>query len=202
MEVFMGTIQAFGFNYPPVDWVTCSGQIVTIAQYSAMFSLLGTFYGGDGRQTLGLPDLRGRMPIGFGSGPGLPTYIIGEADGRTSLTLIASQMPAHNHTVMANPANPQATGNLQVAVQATSTPSSPATAPSATNNVLGASGGGQGQASIWSDEMTLPVTIAGVSLNSNAVVGTTGNNLPVEIANPYLAINFCIAINGLFPPRH
>lgn len=201
MDVFIGTILPFGFDFPPVDWATCNGQTLSVSQYQALFALIGINYGGNGVQSFNLPDLRGRMPIGFGSGPNLPVYDIGDMSGAANVMLTSSQMPTHNHTVLANPANPQAAGNLQVAVQVAGTASAPLIAPTATNNVLGASGTGQASAAIWSNAMTGPVNIAGVSINTNAVVGTAGSNLPVEVMNPFLAINFCIAVNGLFPSR-
>lgn len=201
MDVFMGTIMPFGFDYPPVDWVACNGQVLPVSQNNALFALIGTFYGGDGRATFGVPDLRGRMPIGFGTGPGLPNYVLGEKDGSPSVILTSSQMPTHSHTVLANPGNPHASGNLQVTVQAAGTASNPATIPTTTNNVLGASGTGQQAAAIWSDALTQPVDMAGVAINTNATVGTAGNNLPVETMNPYLALNFCMAVNGIFPSR-
>lgn len=201
MDVFMGTILPFGFNYPPVDWAACNGQLLPISQYNALFALLGTYFGGNGTQNFGLPDLRGRMPIGFGAGPGLPTYVMGENGGNVNVSLTTSQMPTHSHTVLANPGNPQAPGNLQMTVQVAGTATSPANAPTAANNVLGASGPGAGSATIWSNAMSSPVTMAGTSINTNAMVGTAGNNLPVDITNPFLALNFCIAVNGIFPSR-
>ncbi len=201
MDVFIGTILPFGFDFAPVDWLACNGQTLPLSQYQALFALIGTNYGGTGVQNFNLPDLRGRMPIGFGNGPNLPSYILGDMDGAATLALNSSQMPTHTHTVLANPGNPQAAGNLQVAVQVAGTAASPANSPTAANNVLGASGTGQQQAAIWSNAMTAPVNMAGVSINTNAMVGTAGNNLPVEIMNPFLALNFCIAVNGLFPSR-
>ncbi len=201
MDVFIGTIQAFGFNFPPVDWASCNGQLVPLSQYQALFALVGTYYGGNGTQNFGLPDLRGRMPIGFGNGPGLPQYDIGETSGTASLMLTTAQMPTHSHTVLANPANPQASGNLQVSVQVAGEAATPVNAPTATHNVLGAGGSGPAAAAIWSTALNSPVNMAGVSVNNNAMVGMAGNSLPLEIMNPFLAINFCIAVNGLFPSR-
>lgn len=180
MEPFIGTIQSFAFNFPPRGWSLCEGQLLAIAQNAALFSLLGTTYGGDGRATFGLPNLQGRMPIGMGQGAGLPDYEIGEAAGTPLVTLVASQMPMHTH-------------GLQV--QVAGTPSSPATAPSTTNQYLGASGGGAGSASIWSDALSESVPLGG------AQAGMAGGSQPVGIMNPFLAINFSIAMLGLFPSR-
>lgn len=182
MEVFMGTIIPFGFNFAPRGWASCSGQLLSIAQSSAVFALLGTTYGGNGTTTFGLPDLRGRTPVSYGQGPGLSPYDLGEQGGVENTTLMASNLPSHN---------------LNVNVQLASTPTTPATAPSANNAYLGASGPGQGQASIYSSAQgDNPVALKG------ATASFTGSNLPISLLNPYLALNFCICLEGIFPSRN
>ncbi|WP_439861180.1 phage tail protein [Pseudomonas sp. MBLB4136] len=181
MEVFIGTIQPFAFNFAPRGWSLCAGQIMPIAQNTALFSLLGIHYGGNGQTTFGLPDLQGRMPIGMGQGPGLPDYSIGERAGAPSVTLVSSQMPMHTHAVQ---------------VQVGAEPSSPSTAPGQANPYLGASqSGGQAAAAIWSSELVAPVALGGVQ------AGPAGGSQPLEVMNPYLALNFCIAVMGIFPSR-
>ncbi|HLD68800.1 MAG TPA: tail fiber protein [Pseudomonas sp.] len=180
-EPFIGEIRMVGFNFAPRGWAFCRGQIMPIAQNTALFSLLGTTYGGDGQNTFALPDLRGRSPVGMGQGPGLSDIVQGERAGIENTTLLATNMPSHNHATSVEVAGVAAT---------------PSTVPSATNNVLGASGGGQGQASIWSTTLTTPVPIAGV------VSGMAGGNQPFAIRNPYLGINFVIALQGIFPSRN
>lgn len=101
MEPFIGQIQLFGFNFAPRGWAFCEGQLLAISQYTALFSLLGTTYGGDGRTTFGLPDLRGRVPIGPGTGPGLSTYRWGQKGGQERVTLNINEIPSHTHTMMA-----------------------------------------------------------------------------------------------------
>jgi microcystin-dependent protein len=101
-DQFLGEIRFFGFNFAPVGWATCSGQILSISQNTALFALLGTFYGGNGETTFALPDLRGRVAVNQGQGPGLSSYTIGEAAGSESVILSATQLPAHNHLVRAN----------------------------------------------------------------------------------------------------
>src|SRR5499426_4244130 len=96
-EPFLGQIQPFGFNFAPTGWATCDGQILSIAQHTALFSLLGTTYGGNGQTTFRLPDLRGRVPVHQGQGPGLSPYTLGEVTGTENVTLITTQIPAHNH---------------------------------------------------------------------------------------------------------
>ncbi|KJH80208.1 MULTISPECIES: phage tail protein [Pseudomonadaceae] len=182
MEVFIGTIQPFAFNFAPRGWALCNGQTMSIAQNTAMFSLLGTIYGGNGQTTFNLPDLQGRMPIGMGQGPGLPLHNIGEASGSPSTVLTSGQLPTHTHAVQ---------------VQVGGAASNPALAPSATNQFLGASiGGSPAAAAIWSDTLSSPVTMGG------AQAGLAGNSQPVDIMNPYLALNFSIAILGIFPSRN
>lgn len=97
---YVGQIMIVAFNFAPVGWATCDGQIMSISENVALFTLLGTTYGGDGQTTFALPDLRGRMPIGFGQGPGLEPYYLGQTGGVESVTLLLSQIPAHTHTAM------------------------------------------------------------------------------------------------------
>ena len=99
MEPFIGQIQAFGFNYPPRGWAKCEGQLLAINAYQSLFSLLGTTFGGDGRTTFGLPDLRGRSIVGMGNGPGLGDVRWGEKGGAENHTLTAAQIPSHAHGV-------------------------------------------------------------------------------------------------------
>jgi microcystin-dependent protein len=99
MEPFIGQIQAFGFNFPPRGWAFCDGQLMAIASNTALFSLLGTMYGGDGQTTFALPDLRGRNIVGIGQGPGLSPIQQGEMGGQETVTLLTNNMPAHNHNV-------------------------------------------------------------------------------------------------------
>lgn len=101
-EPFIGQLMCVGFNFAPRGYAFCNGALIAISQNSALFSLLGTMYGGDGRTTFGLPDLRGRVPLGMGQGPGLQDYVQGQVAGTETVTLITTQIPAHNHTVNAN----------------------------------------------------------------------------------------------------
>ena len=101
-EPFLGQIVGFGGNFAPRGWAFCNGQIMSIAQSSALFAILGTTYGGNGQTTFGLPDLRGRVPVHWGDGPGLSSYVLGELTGTETVTLISTQMPAHNHTLNAS----------------------------------------------------------------------------------------------------
>lgn len=179
-EPFVGEIRMVGFNFAPVGWAQCLGQMMPIAQNQALFSLLGTMYGGDGRTTFGLPDLRGRSPVGVGQGPGLSNITQGELAGNENITLTTANMPTHAHLTT---------------VQVAGTATQPVNAPTQSNNVLGASGGGQGAASIWSAELSNPVQIAGVQS------GPAGGNQPIGTRNPFIGINFVIALEGVYPSR-
>lgn len=179
MEPFIGQIQLFGFNFPPKGWAQCNGQILPIAQNTALFALLGTYYGGDGVTTFALPDLRGRVAVGYGNGPGLQPYTIGELGGVESVTLTTTQIPAHNHII--NVSNAEGTSNT------------------ASNNYL-ATGttvierGTKVPANIYG-------TAAGGTLNL-ATVGMLGGNQAHPNIQPYLALNYCIALVGIFPSRN
>jgi microcystin-dependent protein len=189
MEVFLGTIQAFGFNFAPQGWANCSGQVLGIAQNTALFSLLGTTYGGNGQTTFALPDLRGRAGLNMGQGPGLSTYSLGQMAGTENATLTSANMPMHAHPATAT-----------VGVQVAGSASNPVNAPSTTNSYLGASGAGQANAAIWSDALNSPVAMSGG--NASVQVGMAGGSVPFSLLSPYLVLNFCIALQGIFPSRN
>jgi microcystin-dependent protein len=168
---YIGEIRLFPYNFAPQGWAFCNGQLMSISQNTALFSLLGTNYGGDGRTTFGLPDLRGRVPISSGNGPGLSPYTLGELIGVENVTLSAGQMPAHAHTVKANGAK--------------ATSKSPAgTVP------------GHTKADVYDaapDETT--------TMNAGMIV-PAGGNQPHSNIQPLLVLNFCIALQGIFPSRN
>jgi microcystin-dependent protein len=178
-DPFLGEIRMVGFNFNPRGWASCNGQQLPIAQNSALFSLLGTTFGGNGMTTFGLPDFRGRGPVGMGAGPNLTPIVQGDSKGVEQVTLLQTQMPIHTH---------------QLAVAGTN--NEPVNTPSTTNNVLGASGAGQGNATIWSTALNSPVV-----LNPQQVL-PAGGGQPVEVRNPYLGTNFIIALEGVFPSRN
>lgn len=182
-EPFIGEIKIFGFNFAPRGYMLCAGQIISIAQNTALFSLIGTIYGGNGQTTFALPDLQGRMPIGQGSGPGLPSYTIGERSGHTTVTLISTNLPAHIHTLVSAQVKLQA--NSGNADELSPDGNFPATASNAVYSGSGPS--------------------AGVYTGGAQITGSTdptGSNYPFDIMNPYLAINYSIAIVGIFPSRN
>jgi microcystin-dependent protein len=176
-EPFLASIALFAGNFAPRGWAFCAGQIMSIAQNTALFSLLGTTYGGNGQTTFALPDLRGRAPIGAGLGPGLSNVDLGQAGGTQNVTLLNSNMPMHNHSL-----------NASSTAAAVGAPGSTV--------VLGDSGTSQSGG--------LPVYIAAapdVALLPGSI-GFTGNNIPFSVESPYLGINYIIALEGIFPSRN
>jgi microcystin-dependent protein len=170
VEPFIGEIRLFGFNFAPLGWALCDGSLLPISQNTALFSLLGTTYGGDGRSTFALPDLRGRVPVSMGTGPGLSTYDIGELGGSENVTLIASQVPAHNHNIQASDA--------------------PASEPKPGGGVLART-----------NSSTYAAGTDGTTLSANAI-SSSGGSQPHPNLQPFLAVNFCIALQGIFPSRN
>ena len=167
-DPFLAEIKLFAGNFAPRGWAFCNGQILSIAQNTALFSLLGTTYGGNGQTTFALPDLRGRVPVHPGQGPGLSNVTLGQAAGSENVTLQQTQMPAHGHLVAAS--NGGAGG------------SRPA------GNFL-AAGGSYAAAS------------DGTTMNPG-MVQNTGGSQPHENRQPYLGLNFIIALEGVFPSRN
>lgn len=173
-EPFIGQMIMTGFNFAPRGYALCSGQLLSIAQNTALFSLLGTYYGGDGRVTFGLPDMRGRIPNHQGQGLGLTPRTLGEQSGAETVTLISSEMPTHNHQVM--------TTNVAGAL------------PSPGGNFIAASSDGNASASFRP-------TSDGSTLNPQTV-GLAGGSQPHPNMQPYLVISFSIALEGIYPSRN
>lgn len=172
MDPFIAQIILFGGNFAPRGWAYCDGQILPISQYSALFSLLGTTYGGDGRTTFALPDLRSRVPIHKGNGPGLPSITLGERGGAAQTTLTVANLPAHGHTAQLNASTDAAEDD---------TPS---------GNVLAKAGteiyGGSANAQMGDDSIK---------------VGQTGGSQPIGNMQPYLGLNYIICLEGTYPSR-
>lgn len=174
-EPFIGQIQAFGFNFAPRGWALCDGQLLPISQNTALFALIGTIYGGDGRTTFALPDLRGRAPMHFGAGPGLPNYPIGQRVGAVDHVLAVDNLPAHSHEISIRAVD----GN----------------ADSVDPN--------NGMLAITREDTYLSPGGTLVNLDgSSAEVGSTGTGQPFSSLQPSLVLNWCIALTGTFPSRN
>ncbi|EFQ66069.1 phage tail collar [Pseudomonas fluorescens WH6] len=194
MEVFIGTIQPFAFNFAPRDWALCAGQTLSVSQYQTLFALIGITYGGTGSTTFMLPNLQGRLPVGQGNGLGLTPRVIGEVAGTESVTATLANLPAHTHGIAALTAS--------TSVQLTNAASNPVNTPTATNSFIGASGTGPGSASIYSDQQgASPVPLKGVSTTLTGTIDPAGQGQPMGSMNPFLVINFSIALSGYFPSR-
>lgn len=169
-DPFVAEIRIFSFNFAPRGWAFCNGQILPLSQNTALFSLLGTTYGGNGMSNFALPDLQGNVPMHPGQGPGLSLHDLGETGGSETVTLLESEIPAHSHTLSVAGLNSQSTNP--------------------TNTVLGrgnpvkvyASGGSQ------------------VAMGTNSIAPSGGGS-PHNNMMPYLTMSFCIALQGVFPPR-
>ena len=169
MEPMIGEVRIFAGNFAPRGWSLCQGQLLSISQNQALFSILGTTYGGDGRTSFALPDLRGRVAIQEGTGPGLPTYRLGQQGGNATTTLTVPNLPSHNHA----------------AVVQVNTDTGEETDPT---TFLASS-------TTFAEEATSGKSLGGV------VVGNTGSNTAFSNQPPYLAMNYIIALTGVFPSR-
>lgn len=171
MEPFIGQIIMFGGNFAPRGWALCDGQLLPISQFTALFSILGTTYGGDGRTTFGLPELRGRVAMHPGSGPGLTTRRLGERSGQENVILTTNQIPSHNHGVSISV-------NTGAGEEADPT--------TIISSIAGA----------FNEDPTTGANLGGV--NQNNVGGNQGHNN----IQPFLCVNFIIALQGIFPSRN
>lgn len=179
-DVILAEIRLFAGNYAPLGWALCQGQLLPISQYSALFSLIGTYYGGDGRVTFALPDFRSRIPVGLGAGPGLAPYGMGQQGGTQTINLQNEHLPQHTHAI---------TGTVTMMATAaagdTNTPSNAYPATLADTELY----------STTSDNSLLG------NMQYNLAVASTGNSTPVSIIQPVLTLTYIIALSGVFPSR-
>lgn len=168
---YFGEIRLFAGNFAPLGWAFCHGQLLSIAENDALFSLIGTTYGGDGQQTFGLPDLRGRVPLHQGTGTGLSSRAIGEQSGAETVTLTASHLPAHSHSLVATSAPASATA--------------------------GPAGGVLATASVKLYGSGAPST----PMAAAAIAATSGGGQPHQNMAPFLALNYIISLFGLYPQQ-
>jgi microcystin-dependent protein len=171
-DPFVAEIRIFAGNFAPRGWALCNGQLLPISQNTALFSLVGVSYGGNGQTTFALPDLQGRAPMHQGQGPGLSQRDLGEVSGNQTVTLITSEMPAHTHSLMAS--------------------TSPASGRDPTNNPLARSRNGNAYQTNVNQNVVLMAAQA---------VGMAGGSLPHNNMQPYLALTFIIALQGIYPSR-
>ncbi|MEN5301116.1 tail fiber protein [Pseudomonas sp. TWI628] len=221
-DPFLGEIRMVGFNFNPYGWALCQGQMMAVNQNSALFALLGTVYGGNGVNTFALPDLRSRTPVGWGQGVGLSNYELGEQGGTENLTQTPLNLPPHTHLLNLTAANNlTATNNLggttvpQV-VNAEATSATPIA-----GGCLGIANDGTGttfqiyhsgkdnagnplpRVNLATQALTVTGTTAiSGSINVSGAASTTGNGIPSSLLSPYLALNFIIALQGVFPSRN
>ncbi|SDT23512.1 Microcystin-dependent protein [Mucilaginibacter mallensis] len=181
MNPLLAMIFAFGSNFAPQGFLFCSGQLLSISSNAAVFSLLGTTYGGNGINTFALPDLRGRAPIGQGQGPGLSNYVLGQASGTENTSILISNLPSHTHTLNVN----NGTGTTGIPGTTTYLSKGPVTGSGPTAEV----------GKIYT------TTAPNTTLAGNAI-GLTGSNIPISILQPYLAVSYIIAMFGIFPSRN
>lgn len=172
-DVFLGEIRAFAFNFNPVGWALCNGALLPISQNTALFSLLGTTYGGNGTSTFALPNMQGMAPMHPGTGAGLSLHDLGETSGVESVTLLTTEMPSHTHALAAN----TGLGNRLVA----------------SGNVLSRVTG----ATPYVPQSSSP----SLTSMSASTLSATGGGQPHNNMMPYLTLNFCIAIQGIYPSR-
>lgn len=184
MEGTIAEIRMFAGNFAPRNWLFCAGQTLSIAQNTAFFALLGTTYGGNGQTTFAVPDLRGRVPVGTGQGPGLANVVLGEVSGTPSTTLTINNMPSHNHTAALNASTSAATAQSPTA-----------------GAVLGRAKDNAGTAVplIYSPAGSATSVVLG---STSVTTGLTGNSTPFSNLQPYLGMNYIICAFGIFPSRN
>jgi microcystin-dependent protein len=178
-QPFLGQIQPFGFNFAPKGWALCNGQILSVSQNAALFSLIGTFYGGNGTTTFALPNLESRVPINMGTSPAGDSYPIGESAGEEMVSVLIPQLPAHAHAFVGSSADATAGQTEPVAGVA-----------------LAKAFRASGTVPFFYGPMTTPQPL------NTAAVANYGQSQPHSNVQPYLAINWCIALSGIFPSRN
>jgi microcystin-dependent protein len=182
---YTGEIVLLGFNFAPVDFLACEGQLLPISEYEALFNLIGTTYGGDGQATFALPDLRGRVPIHWGTGSGLSNYVLGEAAGAETHTLLPSELPLHNHVVTPTP-----TIQCQSAAGTSATP---------VGHVLAREAAGVTHP--YSDGAANTAMAGTITVSGDLALASAGGAQPHDNLMPVLAMTYAICVNGVFPSQ-
>jgi microcystin-dependent protein len=173
MQPFVGQVIAVGFNFPPVGWALCNGQLLSISDYAALFNLIGTTYGGNGQTNFAVPNLCGRSPLGQGTGPGLPTAVLGQAAGTETVTLTSTQIAAHTHPALAS-GNPGTTATPGV------------------STVL---------ANQSTADIKIYGTVTSLVALAPGAISPAGGNLPHENRQPFNTVNYIISLFGIYPSQ-
>jgi microcystin-dependent protein len=169
-DQFVAEIRVFPFNFAPVGWASCDGQILPISRNTALFSLLGTYYGGDGKSNFALPNLQGNVPVGYGQGVGLSPYSLGQNGGTQAETLIVQYLPTHTHSLL-------------------------------TDNANGPDTNSPGNAALSSPLNMYTAATSPLVQMATQAISPVGNSQPHNNLMPFLTLNFCIALQGIFPAR-
>lgn len=210
LESFVGEISYVGFNFAPNGWMQCSGQLLPISQYSALFSLLGTTYGGNGQTNFALPDLRGKVAIHQGQSPGGSTFTIGESAGFENISLTIGNMPAHTHqaTATSNSTStvaPGATATSTLKAVNAESDASTAQGNSLANGYRGAKVYSSTAPSVSMNAASIETTLSGIGITTttttDVTVGIAGGSQPLSIMQPYTVVNCIIATEGVYPAR-
>ncbi len=184
MDEYIGIIKIFAGNFAPRGWAMCNGQLLPIAQNTALFSILGTTYGGDGVRTFALPNLQSRVPVGMGQGAGLSPYTQGQLTGTEHNTLLITNLPAHTHTAQLSVSSGNSGQSAATAGASIATP-------------------GTGSSRSFSPTLGFNTSTPDTILNAGSVVnGATGGNIPVNNIQPVIAMNYIICTQGIFPSRN
>jgi microcystin-dependent protein len=184
VDPYLANVTIFAGNFAPRSWMYCQGQLLSISEYTALYSLIGTIYGGDGQVNFALPDLRGRCAIHPGQGQGLAPYTLGETGGNTEITLTSTQLPPHSH-------------NLASAIKgAPSASTTPGTTDVPTGNVPAPINGSGSAYTTSPSAATMGTTVISTG------TPPAGQSLPIDIMSPYLAMNYVICVEGIFPSRN
>ncbi len=194
MDPLLGTVSIWPLNWAPQDWLPCNGQLLSIQQYTAVYALLGTAFGGDGVNNFGLPNYNGRVPFGAPD-----SRVVGQSGGSASANLITANVPAHAHTAAFTPA-----AGSTASIQVSTNTSGGVQVAGATNKYLGGATTGVGQAAIWAGALTAPVALGGVAVSGGGTVAVGANaagTTPVATLPPYQVVNYIICVNGVFPQR-
>lgn|SRR5262245_32060297 len=184
-DFYLGQVILFAGNFAPRGWAFCDGSLLQISTNEALYSLLGTTYGGDGANTFGLPDLRGAVPVSAGQAPGRSSYALGQGGGTEAVTLTPAQLPSHTHAVTA------ATAPINVS-NATADQTSP----------KGAVFAQPATTSMYQANKDASTTLSPRAVTTTVTVATAGASAPVSVMMPYVAINYCICTEGIYPSRN